>query len=531
MKFSNLSRRLSEYAAKGSITQEDALALMSVLCDDIRFDSGIPVDRCKVQDWDQLLDELYALSYTINTLYQSHKKTILDMEQTDQEGEIWQQLREVEAACDSARNRGKQQDNAQEKLLQRQTELKELMAAELSKQAQAQQMQIQVDALEQELHSLRHTDLQPLTERYAALEKEQAQKQALLQQLQQEMVQKDQEMAALRVSLQTCQDSAAALEQERTELQQKLSHIRSGADTGSQDIAQLRRQLQEAEAANSAMTTEFVQVRAQLEAQTADNEAFRKENLVKAQQQLEEAKAQSQQLNQTLLSFTGEREAIGIQITQAGTLIAAKKMDLENKKNQLADRNAELERLNGQLSAITADLKPLLDEINMRKEQLDGMDREQIESGLRRNLETWKSQIEELEKKQRECTELQEEITGQTAMVTAERERFNALSAKKQEQDAAYGALCQEVEALNAQLEGLKEPEHLQRIEKLQRQLGILQQLRANLEQGNRSIGCGWSFNLQQDLDKRLAFAAQSLKELQKAIQDYAALWQANLNA
>ncbi len=531
MKFSNLSRRLSDYAARGAITQEDALGLMSVLCDDIRFESGIPVDRCKVQDWDQLLDELYALSYTINTLYQSHKKTIMEMEQEGQEGELWQQLREAEAACGAARNRGQQQDALQQQLERRQEELKALVAAEAEKNTRAEEYRTRVTELERELQSLRNTDLQPLTERYAALEKEQAQKQALLQQLRLEMEQKEQEMEALRNDLQICRDGAAALVQERADLEQKLEEVRAGADSGSRDIAALRQQLQEAEAASGAMTTEFVQVRAQLEAQRADNDAFREENLVQAQQQLNEAKAQAQQMNQALSDFTAEREAIGTQIAQTGTLIAAKKMDLDNKKNQLADRNAELDRLNDQLSAITADLKPLLDEINMRKEQLDGMDREQIESGLRRNLDTWQAQIQELEKKQRESLDLQEEITRKTSLVASERARLDALVARKREQDDAYSTLCQDVEKLNAQLEELQNPEYLQRIEKLQRQQSMLQQLRANLEQGNRAIGCGWSFQLDQDLDRRLAASAQSLKDLQKTIQDYAAAWQANLNA
>ncbi len=530
MKFSNLSRRLSDYTSRGTITQEDALSLISVLCDDIRFESGVPVDRCQVRDAEQLVDELYALSYTINTLYQSHKSMIQSLGESEEDGQMWEQLREAQAACDAVRSQNQQQDVKLKQLKDREAELYALRNAAQDKEAQTALYKTKVAQLEQELELLRHTELQPLTERFAALEKEQAQKEALLRQLQQELGQKEQEMTALRTTLQTCQNSAAALEEERAGLQQKLEELHVGAESSTQQITQLRQQLQEAENANGTMTMEFVQVRAQLEAQQADNEAFRTENLVKAQQQLNEAKAQAQQMNQTLLDFTGEREAIGAQIAQAGTLIAAKQMDLDNKKQQLAERNGELEHLNDQLSAITADLKPLLDEINMRKEQLDGMDREQIESGLRKNLEIWQAQIQELEQKQRECLDLQEEITRKTSLVASERDRWENLTAQKRQQDEAYSALCQDVETVNAQLEELKNPEYLQRLEKLQRQQGILQQLRTNLEQGNRNIGCGWSFHLRQDLDQRLTASAQSLKDLQKAIQDYTTLWQTNLN-
>lgn len=531
MKFSNLSRRLGDYAARGNITQEDALSLISVLWDDIRFESGTPVDRCQVRDWEQLIDELYALSYTVNTLYQTHKTTIQEMEPEDGEGELWQQLRSVEADCGNARNRVRQLDNAQEQLKRREAELREQLALEREKQAQADVCREKVAALEQELSALRSTDLHPLTERYAALEKELAEKQVLLQQLHEETAQIEGECKTREEELQRGHQYLAALEQDRQTLTQKLEQTRTDLQNGCGNIEDLKQQLAAAEQENGTMTTEFVQVRAQLEAQLADNSHFRDENLVQAQQQLNEAKAQAQQMNQTLLAFTGEREEIGAQIAQMGTLIAAKKMDLENRKKQLADRNEELEQLNGQLSSITADLKPLLDEINTRKEQLDGMDREQIETGLRRNLETWQAQIEELEKKQRQCAELQEQITGKTSLVASERAKLEALTAEKQEKDHAYNALCQDVETLNTQLEALKEPEYLQRIEKLQRQQSVLQQLRSNLEQGNRSIGCGWSFELRQDLDQLLSATSQALKDLQKAIQDYAAQCQANINS
>lgn len=528
MKFSNLSRRISELSSSRSITQEEILGLMSVLCDDVRFE-GTPVDRCPVRDQDQLIDELYALSYTINILYQTHRTDILEAEQADSDNELWQQLREVEAACADARSGVQKQEKAQEQLKLQEAELRKQMALEREMQDRTEQYRAKVAAMEQELQSLRSTDLHPLTERYAALEKEMAEKKALLEELNKETEEKQQEFQSLKNELDLSQQFCAAMQKEREDLEQKLEAIQRQTAQGVQEMSQLKQQLAEAEQAGGAMTTEFVQVRAQLEAQLADNNAFRDENLVKAQQQLNEARAQAQQMNQALLAFTGEREEVGAQIAQTGTLIAAKKMDLENKRKYLADKNAELEQLNGQLSAITADLKPLLDEIEMRKEQLDGMDREQIETGLRRNLETWQTQIEELEKKQRECAELQEEITRKTSLVTSERQKLEALTAQKREKDEAYSTLCQDVETLNTQLEGLKEPEYLQRIEKLQRQQSILQQLRTNLEQGNRAIGCGWSFQLNKDLDQRLSACAQSMKDLQKAIQDYAALMQNNL--
>ncbi len=629
MKFSNLSRRIGDFAARGSITQEDALSLMSVLCDDIRFDSGIPVDRCAVRDWEQLIDELYALSYTINTLYQAHKKTIMAAEQTDSEDELWQQLREAEAACEAARGQAKQRDALQEKLQQRQKELEELTAAAQNKEAQMALYRSRVAQLEQELDALRHTELQPLTERFAALEQEQAQKQELLQQLRQEVEQKEGDVEQLRLALQTHEAAAADLEQQRSQLRQRLDAVRSGAEAGTADVENLRQQLQQAQQTNaemstecgqvreqlnilladnealreielipaqqqltqaqtesaqlqqdlqlcreaaaaleqqrsqlrqqleetktqaenstrdvenlrqqlreaeqlgSDMTTEFVQVRCQLEAQQADNAAFREGNLVLAQQQLNEAKAEAQQMHQTLVSFTAERETIGAQISQTGILIATKQVDLDNKKKQLADRNAELEHLNGQLSAITADMKPLLEEIEMRKQHLEGMDREQIEADLRQSRDTWNSQIQELEQKQRQCAELREEISRKTSLVTSERERLESLTAQKREQEEAYKVLCRDVETLNTRLEELQDPEYLRRIEKLQNQFSVLQQLRSNLEKGNRDIGCGWSFNLQPDLDQRLNAVGKSLKDLQKTIQDYATLWQNNLN-
>ncbi len=50
--------------------------MMTMLCDDIRFDTGDLVENCQVGDLDLLIDRLYTICYTVNYIYQGNSKKI-----------------------------------------------------------------------------------------------------------------------------------------------------------------------------------------------------------------------------------------------------------------------------------------------------------------------------------------------------------------------------------------------------------------------------------------------------------------------
>lgn len=642
MKFSNLSRRLGDYAAQGAITQEDALSLISRLCDDVRFETGAPVDRCQVRDWDRLIDELFAIGNTVNTLYEKHKKTILEMEQTDTEDDLWQKLRTVEADCRKAKERLGKLEGVRKELSQAEEDLRRQVSAEREMQADAELRRQRIAALEGELEQLRNGDMQELTRKCQALEEEKRQTLAQRQQLDAQLHRQEQELAPVREaleqqkqhyaslsdriaqtqaqleSLQTdcrnreqelqteneslaaklrecellkstaqeernrhadCQQALAAARQEaqrldqllaaaeaernrqtgeleelkaslqtrqteaqtlaatRLELEQALEKAGTNVGEDRQKIASMREALTVAEAEAAEIATELVSVQSRFEAQQTDNRIFREEKLAKAQQLLEQGKAETQTLSEELVELEKklsaskeERTEIGAKINEINTFLIVQQKLLDEKKQEHDRKAAERDELNAQVRRMTAGIDGLLEEINKRTEQLEGMDKEKIEADLRQDQENLQAQIEALELSQQQSQALRAQIAEKTAEVEAAQAQLDELTAQKAGQENIHSLLERNLTDLREKLGALASPEHTERVERCRRQVEILHRLRHSLEQNAAQIGCGWSFDLPKDLIAQVQTAEKTLQTLQTAIQEYTALRQSELS-
>ena len=129
MKFSNLTRRLKDFSDKKEISLEDVLGMMTMLCDDIRFDTGDLVENCQVGDLDLLIDRLYTICYTVNYIYQGNSKKIAEAEMGGGDEELWNDLEAAEKRCGELKEKNRQLKEIKEKLkTARENEEKELEA-------------------------------------------------------------------------------------------------------------------------------------------------------------------------------------------------------------------------------------------------------------------------------------------------------------------------------------------------------------------------------------------------------------------
>lgn len=536
MKFSNLSRRLADYAGQGSITQEEALSLISRLCDDVRFETGASVDRCQVQNWDRLVDELYAIGNTVNTLYEKHKTTILELDQTDTEDALWQKLRAAEAGCRQAKEQLGKLEGVRRELSQAEEDLQRQVSAERELLADESQRRQRISLLEQELAQLRGGDLEALACKCQALEEEKRQALAQRRELENQLQARELELAPLREALRNCQSQVQDLSADRTALEQALAKADADAAGDREKIAVARETLAAAENEANEIATELVLVQSQLEAQQTDNRIFREERLVQARQLLERGKAETQALTEELAALETqlsaskeERAGIGEKINEINTLLIVQQKLLEEKKQEHDRKAAERDELNAQVRRMTAGIDGLLEEINKRTEQLEGMDKEKIEADLRQDQAALQEQIEALEQTRQQSQALREEITQKTAEVEAARTQLEELTAQKAGQDKIYGLLERNIADLREKLAALDEPDCRERVERSRNQVQILHRIRTSLEENAAQIGCGWSFDLPKDLIAQIQSAEKTLQTLQTAIQEYTALRQSEL--
>lgn len=536
MKFSNLSRRLADHSGQSAITQEEALSLISRLCDDVRFETGAPVDRCQVRDWDRLIDELYAIGNTVNTLYEKHKATILEMDQTDTEDPLWQKLRTAEADCRQARERLGKLDGVCRELTRAEEELQRQLAAERELLADEELRRQRVALLEQELAQLRGSEMETLTCRCQALEEEKQQALAQRQALEDQLQAREQELAPLRESLQACRSQVQTLSATRSELEQALEKAMADTAGHREKIDSARAELNHAEAEAENITMELVSVQSQLEAQQTDNRIFREERLEQARRALEQSKAENQTLCEELAALEAqlsaskeERAGIGEKINEINTFLIVQQKLLDDKKQEHDRKAAQRDELNAQVRRMTAGIDGLLEEINKRTEQLEGMDKEKIEADLRQDQAELQAQIEELEGKQQQIRTLREEIAQKIAESEEVQAQLDGLTAEKAAKDNIHSLLERNLAELQEKLDALSDPAQQERVEQCRNRVKILHQIRISLEENAAQIGCGWSFDLPGDLKAQLQSAEKTLHCLQTAILDYTAQRQSEL--
>lgn len=116
MQFSNLSKRMKDYSDCSALTLEEVLGLMKMLCDDVRFESGVSVEKCAVKDWELMIDRLYSVSYTVNYIYKKQQKSISEYDAASAENALWQKLQNTENECGQVKEKLQQLSGLKKKL-------------------------------------------------------------------------------------------------------------------------------------------------------------------------------------------------------------------------------------------------------------------------------------------------------------------------------------------------------------------------------------------------------------------------------
>lgn len=128
MQFSNLSKRMKDYSDCSALTLEEVLGLMKMLCDDVRFESGVSVEKCAVKDWELMIDRLYSVSYTVNYIYKKQQKSISEYDAASAENALWQKLQNTENECGQVKEKLQQLSGLKKKLEFQMTEHAQLQA-------------------------------------------------------------------------------------------------------------------------------------------------------------------------------------------------------------------------------------------------------------------------------------------------------------------------------------------------------------------------------------------------------------------
>lgn len=536
MKFTNLSRRMQECTGSGRLSLEDVLGMMTMLCDDVRFETGMAVEKCPVKDWDLLIDRLYTISYTVNYIYQKHSKSIAEFDPGGAEDDLWKQLQSVEEKCGQVREELKQLDGIKKQLENAEASLKTQVAAEKEKQQAQEGCRRRIAAMKSELERLKNSDLPQLQQTCQALEREAAK-------LKEEETEQQRRKTSLLRALETMEKESKALQDDvekeqlrvkeekdaQDRLRTQLEDLKKDAAEQEDEKKKLEKQLKEEKTFSDTAITELVNSREDLRACEEDNERL-KEDLEKAQGALQQAKDEKEDCEKKLEDCKNQRSELSKKCDEIKTLIVIAQRQVEEKEKECQKKERERKDLDDQVSRITASFNDLLSKIQERKEQLVGMDKTKIEAQLTAEEKSLQKEIDDLNDKQSQCEAIRKRIGELENQIAADQAKRDELAKKKKKLEDTLDQLLADIEANGRVLAQLESEEYKTRVARCRTKLQALKQLRCSLEQSVDAASCGWEVCLEEDLQKRLKTAEATAQELQAAIREYARVWQADLD-
>lgn len=536
MRFSNLSKRIEDYSARSTLTLEEVLGLMKMLCDDVRFESGISVEKCTVTDWELMIDRLYSVSHTVNYIYKKQQKAMAEFDVTSAENTLWQKLQAAEKECGQIKEKLQQLDGLRKQLDDTQAELQSRLAAEKEKHQQAWQVRQQISQLEQELRQLKTMQLPGLEEEHGRLTLEIEQEKQRAEQYRKELEtlrEKQQssvsqcsslreKVEAIRLELEPQQDAHAQLQSQLQRLQENGLHVR-------EEILELQAQIDETKSAEESAIRELAYLRTAKNAEQEDMERLEKE-LEQARAQKEKDADDRLRWEQQLSDIKKERSELREKCDEMSTMIEANKLLISKEQEECADKQAQLKMLEEQVSKMTACFDGLLSEIQKRKEQLTGMDMDKIEEELRAEQETLQNRIDVYEDTNGQITSIQEQIRQTSEDLDRVQQERDRLLTEKESREAEYTRLGEETEELREALNILDSADFKKRVSLCRNRLDTLRMLQEKMSQSVKDTDCGWTFDPEQHLREELCSAEKTTKQLQNSIQKYAQLWQSELD-
>lgn len=525
MNFINLSRRIQSFAGCDVPPLEDILGMMSMLCDDVRFETGTLVEKCPVKNWELLIERLYTISYTINFIYQKHQREITEFDASEAENHIWKNLKETEKKCEAVREQLAKLEDGRKRSAEAEEKLQQSLADQREKQTELIQCQQRIAQMEQDLEHIKNSDLLQLEKVRARLESETEACRRQLQASQQECTRLQRDLENLQASKEEEEKQVQLKEKAVLSVKEDLQKIRIAAE----EAEKLQEKLEQEKASYNATVTAVADCQENLNIFREDNERIR-QDLEQMQGELAEVRKEKEAWEQALAECKKELSALGKECDDTNVLIVVKNRDVEKKQRELNEKKRELKNLDDQLSEITISCSSLLDDIQKRREQLEGMDQNAIELELIADKEALQARLDDMNSKKSQIESIQEQLKELDEKIGGEQKELDGLVKIKTEKEEKFCSLRSGLECLRKDLELLASEEYQNRVIQCRERIEVLQQLRANMEQNARTLECGWEFDLSTSLQNQVASAEKTIQDLQCAIVRYAQQWQAELD-
>lgn len=472
-------RRMEEKQSAGDlITGADLFSMIRDLCEDIRTDTGAPVEKHPSGDTARLLQQLPWMGRLISRQYRQIEGQVMD---TRRQEELSEKMRELDRLAEQLELQAGETAVLEDKQRALQAQKAALESGAKKKLA----LQQECDRLEEQIRAASQVTLPQLELRQAQLEKEKTDLDARLEQTQTATEALCTQVEDLRLQCDRFGQDQQRLSEEKALLEQQRIRANAQSEQAAAELTKLRQE-------QTLMTEQLEKASRLLETGTADQTAAAA-RLEQLRQTYQETLEQCRRAEDEADALTVELEAM--QGRKADQLRSRdnKAAELEQLRQALGELDGECAQLQQQLDQLTHDLADkdreqaklrLTESIRQREQALTEYQELQIQ--IRDQQQAMAEQQTRNESVIRQNQELkwqaEQEAQKATERIVALQQEIAAVKARQEQLSTRETELKQQSAQLEEWLRSFELEQYTARLERMRQRNALLLEARAALE-------------------------------------------------
>ena len=472
-------RRMEEKQSAGDpITGADLFSMIRDLCEDIRTDTGAPVEKHPAGDTARLLQQLPWMGRLISRQYRQIEGQVMD---TRRQEELTEKMRELDRLTEQLELQAGETAVLEDK----RKALRAQQAALESDAKKKLELQQECNRLEEQIRVSSQVTLPQLESSRTQLEKEKTDLDAQLEQTQTATQTLRTQVDDLRQQCDHFRQETQRLTEEKTHLEQQHIQTNAQSERATAELMKLRQE-------QTLMTEQLEKASRLLETGSADQKA--------AAARLEQLRQTYQETLEQCREAEDEADALAVELetmqSRKADLLRSrdnKATELEQLRQALGELDGECARLQQQLDQLTHDLadkdreqakQRLAESIRQREQALT--EYQELEIQIKNQQQAMAEQVVRNESVIRQNQELkwqaEQEAQKTTERIIALQKEIAAVRARQEQLSTREMDLKQQIGQLEEWLRSLELEQYTARLEQMRQRNELLLEARAALE-------------------------------------------------